>query len=139
MYGWIVQTYACIGHSAGKYFVVFVRVLIVLFRKFNSVWMDCTWIRHNVGKYFVVFVRVLIVLFRKSNRVWMDWMDICMNCTQCMLVSIMVVFVHVLICLLQAYQLSQIFREFQFLYLPQGILSGKSFDLTKNDHHGIRT
>ena len=47
------------------------------------------------------------------------------------LVSIMIVFVHVLICLLQACQLSQIFREFQFLYLPQGILSGKCFDLTK--------
>ena len=42
MYGWIVRTYAWIGHSVGKYFVVFVRVLIVLFRKSNSIWMDCT-------------------------------------------------------------------------------------------------
>ena len=54
---------------------MFVRVLIVLFRKSNSVWMDWTyaWIGHSASKYFVMFVHVLIVLFRKSNSVCMDW------------------------------------------------------------------
>ena len=58
-------TYAWIGRTHGldtvlvNIFVVFVRVLIVLFRKSNSVWMDWTlhgldfaWIGHSVGKYF---------------------------------------------------------------------------------------
>ena len=77
-------TYAWIGDSVGKYFVMFVCVLIVLFRKSNSVWMDWTyaWIGLNMHgldtvsvSIFVVFVRVLIVLFRKSNSSWMDWTE----------------------------------------------------------------
>ena len=58
-------------------FVVFVRILIVLFRESSSVLMDWTyaWIGLTHGletvlvSIFVVFVRVLIVLFRKSNNI----------------------------------------------------------------------
>ena len=97
MYGWIGLTHG-LDTLLVNIFVVFVRVLIVLFRKSNSVWMDgldlCMDCMDTVlVSIFVVFVRVLIVLFRKSNSVWMDWtyawielmhgLDVCMDWTQC--------------------------------------------------------
>ena len=85
MYRWIGRTHGLdfmhkLDTVLVSIFVVFVRVLIVLFRKSNSVWMDRTyaWIglMHGLDtvlvSIFVVFVRVLIVLFRKSNSSWMD-------------------------------------------------------------------
>ena len=80
MYRWIGRTHGLdfmhkLDTVLVSIFVVFVRIIIVLFRKSNSVWMD--WTLHGLDtvlvNIFVVFVRVLIVLFRKSNSVWMDW------------------------------------------------------------------
>ena len=57
-------TYAWIGDSVGKYFVLFVCVLIVLFRKSNSIWMDWTYawtgLMHGLE---TVLVSILSCLF----------------------------------------------------------------------------